>query len=256
LVACTTEPVVGFPPSTLATQIAKHRSMKEDVRIVRGPGSASFIGPDSAADLPESAIAIIDSPSDPLGSILSTADAVRLARACRYLVIDERFAEFSGFTLLPLAVEFDNVMVLRSFEAWAGSMCSWAITSSRLAADLNIEHGSLPAESAAAALATLDNLASVGATLKLIREERSRLYRLLRKLSFLEPIPSWGPFLATRVNLVRREDVVDGLLARRVRVYAPAEPGLERYIRIGIGSPTAMDRLRTALLDLAPVLVG
>ena len=249
---------VGFPPSTLATRVAECGSTSETVFIARGLGGNGSVGLESAADLPETAIALIDSPSDPLGSILSTTDAVRLARACRYVVIDERYAEFSGFSMLPLAVEFDNVVVLRSFEAWAGFQhptCAWAVASPRAAAELHLEDAVLEPESIAAALATLDNLASVGATLKLIREERSRLFRLLRKLSFLEPVPSWGPFLAARVQLVSRDDVVVGLLARTVRVHAPTESGLERYIRIGIGSRSAMDRLRSALYDLAPELV-
>jgi histidinol-phosphate aminotransferase len=233
--------------------------MSETVFVARGVGAHGSIGLEPAADLPETAIALIDSPSDPLGSIISTADAVRLARACRYVVIDERYAEYSGFSMLPLAVEFDNVVVLRSFEAWAGfeyPTCAWAVASPRVADELDIEHGVLEPESIAPALATLDNLGSVGATLKLIREERSRLYRLLRKLSFLEPVPSWGPFLAARVQLVHRDDVVAGLLARKVRVHAPTESGLERYIRIGIGSRSAMESLRAALIDLAPELVS
>jgi histidinol-phosphate aminotransferase len=252
-------PFVGFPPSALATRLADRGSMSETVVIVRGLGGNGFIGLESAADLPEKAIALIDSPSDPLGSLLSPADAVRLARACRYVVIDERYAEFSGFSMLPLAVEFDNVVVLRSFEAWAGFQhptCAWAVASLRAVAELDLEQGALEPESIAAALATLDNLASVGVTLKLIREERSRLYRLLRKLSFLEPVPSWGPFLAARVQMVHRDDVVDGLLARKVRVHAPTESGLERYIRIGIGSRSAMESLGAALRDLAPELVS
>ena len=54
-------------------------------------------------------------------------------------------------------------------------------------------------------MATLENHASVAATLKLVREERSRLYRFLRKLSFLEPLPSWAPFITARVTIVSRQ---------------------------------------------------
>jgi histidinol-phosphate aminotransferase len=254
-----TGPFVGFPPSALATRLTESGTKTEILFIVRGLGGNGFVGLESATDLPETAIAVIDSPSDPLGSIISTADVVRLARACRYVVIDERYAEFSGFSMLPLAVEFDNVVVLRSFESWAGFQhldCAWAVASPQAAAELDLEHAFLEPGPIAAALATLDNLASIGATLKLIREERSRLYRLLRKLSFLEPVPSWAPFMAARVQLVLRDAVVDGLLARQVRVHAPVEPGLERYIRIGIGSRAAMESLRSALFDLAPELVG
>ena len=254
-----TRPFVAFPPSTLATRIAESRVKPDIVFIARGPGRDGSIGPDSAADLPEDGVAVVGSPSDPLGSILTMADAVRLSRACRYVVIDERFAEFSGVSMLPLALELDNVVVLRSFEAWAGFQqlsSAWAVASPRSAAELNLEHSMLEPDSIMAALGTLHNLASVSATLKLIREERSRLYRFLRKLSFLEPVPSWAPFMAARIQVESRENVVDGLLARRIRVHAPVEPGLERYIRFGIGSRTAMDLLRAALLDLAPELVG
>ena len=251
--------LVGFPPSNLAVRIAARVPATATVFIARGAGRDGSVGAETAADLPVNSIAVIDSPSDPLGSILSTLDAVRLSRACQYLVIDERFAEFSGFSMAPFAVEFDNVVVLRSFEAWSGlhhPTCSWAIASPRAVADLNLEHSSPERESLVAAVATLDNLGSTGATLQLIREERSRLYRLLRKLSFLEPAPSWAPFLAARVEIGHRDEVVDSLMARRIRVHAPLESGLERYVRIGIGSRTAMDRLRTALVDLAPELVG
>jgi histidinol-phosphate/aromatic aminotransferase/cobyric acid decarboxylase-like protein len=104
-------------------------------------------------------------------------------------------------------------------------------------------------------MATLEDRASVAATLKLVREERSRLYRFLRKLSFLEPLPSWAPFVTARVTIVPRQDLIDGLAKWEIRVHAPSEPGLEQYVRIGIGSRTAMDRLRTALLELGPELV-
>jgi histidinol-phosphate/aromatic aminotransferase/cobyric acid decarboxylase-like protein len=111
-------------------------------------------------------------------------------------------------------------------------------------------------EALAGALATLDSLDSVDATLRLLREERSRLYRFLRKLSFLEPIPSWGPFLAARVELVPRARVVSGLASRGVYVHVPEEPGLERVLRVGIGSRSAMDRLREALLELGSELLA
>jgi histidinol-phosphate aminotransferase len=225
------------------------------VRIARGAGRCGIVGPDLAVDIPEKGIAIIDSPSDPLGSILMPADAVRLSRASKYLVIDERFAEFSEFSLLPLAIEFENVMILRSFEAWAGLQspsCAWAVASPRLAAALGLKHATLEPDTIAAAIATLNSQDSVHATLKLIRDDRSRLYRLLRKLSFVEPLPSWGPFLSARVLMVHRAALVDELLARGIRIHAPSQPGLEQFIRIGIGSRTAMDRMRSALLELTP----
>lgn len=258
IVACAEGPLIGFPPSALAADVLKSATHREFLALARGPGNHGGVSLDLAMDLPPNAVAIIDSPSDPLGSLLSTADAVRLARACRFLVIDERFAEMAGFSLLHLSAEFDNVVVVRSFEYWAGiddPPCAWIASSPRAAATLGLDQDLPHAEAMAAALATLASLESVNATLRLLREERSRLYRLLRKLSFLEPIPSWGPFLSARVDLAPRDRVVSGLACRGVHVHAPEEAGLERVIRIGIGPRSAMDRLRAALLELGSELL-
>jgi histidinol-phosphate aminotransferase len=194
-----------------------------------------------------------------LGLLLSPADLVRLSRACACVVVDERFAEYSEFSLLPITRELDNVVVIRSFESWAGLSelaCAWAVASPRLAGALQLATAAVKPEAIAGAMATLENHASVAATLKLVREERSRLYRFLRKLSFLEPLPSWAPFITARVTIVSRQSLIDGLTTRGIRIYAPSEPGLEQYVRIGIGSRTAMDRLQAALLEIGRELIA
>lgn len=251
-------PLIGFPPSAATTRMELDWPARNRVLLARGIGRESPLEPDIAADLPTDGIAIVDSPSDPLGTILRPADAVRLARACQCLVIDERFAEFAGQSLLALAIEFDNIVLLRSFETWAGldgSPCSWGVTSPRVARRLRGQHVSVKPEAILAALATLDNLGAVEATLRLVRDERSRLYRLLRKFSFLEPLPSWGPFLTARVGFGARDALVAGLAERGIHVHAPPDAGLENYVRFGIGSRSAMERLRLALLDLATDLM-
>jgi histidinol-phosphate/aromatic aminotransferase/cobyric acid decarboxylase-like protein len=252
-------PLVAFPPSAAATLIAECQPRRDPVLIARGPAREAVIGPDFAADLPERGLVVIDSPSNPLGLLLSPADLVRLSRACACVVVDERFAEYSEFSLLPMARELDNVVVIRSFESWAGLPeldCAWAVAPPPLAGALPLATAAVNSEAIAAAVATLDNHASVAAKLRLVREERSRLYRFLRKLSFLEPLPSWAPFITARVTIASRQRLIDGLAKRGIRVHAPAQPGLEQYVRIGIGSTTAMDRLRAALLELGPELVG
>ena len=252
-------PSVAFPPAAPATLIAECCQGYDMVSIARGPAGDTVIGPELASDIPPNGLAVIDSPSNPLGSLVSPADAVRLSRACRCVVVDERFAEFSGFSLLPLALELDNVIVVRSFECWAGLpeiSCAWAVVPPRLAALVELAQPVAEPEAMAGAMATMRDRASVAATLTLVREERSRLYRFLRRLSFLEPLPSWAPFITARVAIVPRPDLIAGLAKRGIRVHAPSEPGLEDYVRIGIGSRTAMERLRAALLELGPELVS
>ena len=252
-------PLIAFPPSAAATLVAERSPRNDPLMISRGPAREAIIGPDFASDLPERGLVVIDSPSNPLGLLLSPADLVRLSRACACVVVDERFAEYSEFSLLPITRELDNVIVIRSFESWAGlpeMACAWAVAPPRLAEAVGLATTPVRPEAIAGALATLDNHASIAATLRLVREERSRLYRFLRKLSFLEPLPSWAPFITARVTVASRESLLDGLTKRGIRINAPSQPGLEHYVRIGIGTRTAMDRLRAALLELGPELVA
>lgn len=251
-------PVVTFPPSSISTWRQHDCGNRELVQMVRNPGRRGALDAEFAADLPWDGIALIESPSNPLGALLRPVDAVRLARACRLVVIDERFSEFAGHSLLGFAREFDNVVILRSFDAWAGLLdypCGWAVAAPGVAEALAPRlHGPEPA-AMAAALATLESAESMAVTLRLIREERSRLFRTLRKFAVFEPLPSWGPFLAARVGFGLRDEIVDGLIARNVATHPPEDVGLEDYIRFGLGTRSVMERLYAALQQIMPAIM-
>jgi histidinol-phosphate aminotransferase len=252
------EPVVVFPPSTTASLVPEARLQPNVISVARGVGRYAALDPEVVADLPPASIAIIESPSDPLGSILSPADLVRLARACRFVIVDERYAEFAGATLLPLVPELRNVAVLRSFEHWAGLTappCAWAAASPAVADQVALTAAAPNPRAIAAAVATLNHRPTVEATMKLLRDERSRLYRFLRKLSFLTPVPSWAPFVPARIETIPREALLTGLAARGVRIHAPLIDGLEQYVRISAGTRTATQQCMRAMLDLAPELI-
>ncbi len=126
----TNAPKICFPPGASAALVQRETRAANLVSLARGLGLNGEIDADTAADLPADGLVIVDSPSDPLGSILLPNDAVRLARACQVVVVDERYGEFSNVTLRGLASEFHNIVILRSYERWLGhadSTCGWAI---------------------------------------------------------------------------------------------------------------------------------
>lgn len=251
-------PVVSFSPALAGPSSDLGKFSAKAICVARGAGRSGSVPPEIALDLPPESVAIIDSPANPLGTILAATDVVRLARACRLVIVDERFAEFAGASLLPLALEFENIVVLRSFAPWTGIAdldFGWVVRGPRWTDEL-FPSPELQTPAVAAVLATMDELPAVEATLRLVREERSRLYRLLRRLSFLRPLPSWGPFVAARVEFVPRHELVSALESHRIVVHAPAAEGLEQYIRIGIGTRSDMEALRTALLEIAPSMIG
>lgn len=259
IAAQTSGPLVFFPPSATSGRLDASLGRREVVEIARGFSRDGTITLDAATDLPHDGVAIIASPGDPLANVPGANDVVRLARSCAWLVIDERYAEYAGQSLLGVASEFPNVIVLRSFQARlgvTGSNSGWAVGSSRARDLLEAVSSPLPSGIAQAVLTAESDKSASQMLLSQVRDERSRLYRALRKLSYLQPLPSWGPFVVARVEVGNRETLLARLCDRGILVHAPQQPGLERYVRIGIGTRSTMECLRRALLDIAPEMLG
>ena len=210
-------------------------------------------------DFPRRATAYVQSPNDPTGTLLGNQDLVRLTRACESVIVDERHVEYSGRTLLPFVREFENLVVVRTLETWAGLTglpVAYAVASPHLSAELARfrRPGGVSTASVIAALATLDDLAYVRATVTRVRDERARLYRMLRKLNMLTPYPSAANFVLARIE---RGDVdwYGRELARRgLQIHRPVDPTLANHLRFSAGSFEATVALRQALIEIAAEL--
>ena len=249
-------PVILFPPTEPAQ--SRHAALHgvETVEVHRGESFRLELDAALAAELPPGSLALVDSPHDPTGSVLAPQEAVRLARSCRLVVVDERHVEYGARTVLPLVREFDNVVVLRTFETWAG--LSWLPVAYAIGPAVLIRQlaeyrpsAAVAAGGLVAAEATLDDLPYVQATVRRVREERSRLYRSLRKLNMVRPFPSWANFLLVRVERGGRDKVARELERRGVAVHRPPQPGLAAYLRISATRPEQTDALRRALVEMA-----
>jgi histidinol-phosphate aminotransferase len=199
------------------------------------------------------------SPNDPTGTILTAQDAVRLSRKCALLIIDERHAPYSPRTLIPLVREFDNVVVLRTFETWAGLNgfpIAYAIAPPRLAAALSDGrfHLSIASSALVAAHATLDDLPYVLATVERVREEKARLFRTLRKLNMIRPHASWANFLLVRIERGDADAFSTEVRRRDIAVHRPLQTGMGNYFRISATTAEATAALKNALIEVAATL--
>lgn len=248
-------PLVLFPPTHPDDF---RRAVMHRVPVITLQRTARFmvdLDVETAADLPTGCWAIVQTPNDPTSTLLEPLDAVRLARACDVLVIDERYGAYSGRSLLPLVREFDNIVLLQTLETWAGLNSfpvAYAVAPPALLAQINgfRAKGDIAAGGAIAALATLGDLPHVQATVRRVRQERSRLYRMLRKLNMVSPCPGWGNFLPVRVERGDPPRLVAGLAERGVRVHKPSQPELARLLRVSVGLPEHTDALKNALIDV------
>jgi histidinol-phosphate aminotransferase len=195
---------------------------------------------------------ILTSPNNPTGNLASNQHIVQLLQTDALVVVDEAYFEFAGKTALPLTGEFDNLVVLRTFSKWAGL------------AGMRIGYGVFPADiiaqlwkvkppfnvnaaGLAAVHASLDDVEYLHTTISRIRAERSRLYRLLRKVEYLSAYPSQGNFILCHVDRGDAHDVHLRLADRGIMVRKYGEPALRDFLRITVGRPEDTDRLMGAL---------
>ena len=250
--------LVLFPPSDLTVEDHAARLGIVPVRIPRSMQFTTDLDRAGLPGFPPNALTYIQHPNDPTGSPTTVHDAVRMIRRSRLLVIDERHGGYGARSLMPLVREFDRVIVLRTFETWAG-LTSLPVAVAIGAPDViqAIQSEQMIRVSPApliAAHATLDDLRGMSASLGRVKDEKARMYRMLRKLNMVRPMPSWANFVLVRTERGEPRIFLDELLRRDIRVHVPEQLELDGFFRISAGSHEATAALRAALIELAPIL--
>jgi histidinol-phosphate aminotransferase len=249
-------PLVVFPPSDsmLETWLRRHSGQMECV-----PRGRDFAIPVEAVRgrLPRDATSIVLSPNDPTGTITTVQEAVRLSRQSSLVVIDERHAAYSARSLLPLVREFDNMVLLQTFETHAALTAfplAWGIAPPRVAREIAARQrpSGLAHASIVAGLAALDADVEIRATVRKVMVEKGRLFRQLRKLSMISPpYPSWSNFLLARFERGNSGFFLPRLAARGIVVHRVDHPRLQNHVRVSGVSLDATTALKQALIEIA-----
>lgn len=201
-------------------------------------------------------LVFVSSPNEITGASVSALEIGTLLQRGTTVVLDETYREYSENAPGALGREYDGLVSLRSFGSWAGL---WGIPVSYFVADVHFTErveatypsDGLTRASRIAAGASLDDAAALLGRVRLIRKERGRLYRQLRKLNLLQPYPSDGPAVLCKVTRGDTQSLVDGLRMRGIIVRDCADVGLEGFVRVSVGTPEDTDQLMDALLALA-----
>ncbi|MEJ7838265.1 MAG: aminotransferase class I/II-fold pyridoxal phosphate-dependent enzyme [Thermomicrobiales bacterium] len=249
-------PIVVFPPSdtSLERWIRRHADQVESIE--RGP---KFELPALGKELPipSGSTAVVMSPNDPTGTALSVHEAVRLSRQTSLTVIDERHAAYSPRTMMPLVREFENVVVLQTFETFAaldGFPLAWAVAPPKMAAEIASRGrpSGIAMSSLIVALSALDHQPEISRNVRRVMLEKGRLYRQMRKLSMISPpYASWSNFLLCRFERGTAEFFIPELAIRGLYVSEMHDPRLLNHVRISAVSAEATNALKAALIEIA-----
>ncbi len=200
-------------------------------------------------------LTFICSPNNPTGNIVERDVVEEIAEASQYVVLDEAYVEFADESLTDLALEYDNVIILRSFSKFfglAGLRVGYAIASKEIVEGLEKIRTpfSLSQPAVACAIAAIESLEYYRKLREKIVVERERLERELRKFEWLRVYPSKANFVLVKVL---RDGVAEklerkGIIVRNVTGLL----GLEgEHIRITVGTPEENDELLKALREIS-----
>lgn len=249
-------PLLMFPPSDpqLDAWVEAHGAQVEHIPRLNGFRMPVRTG---LEDIPRGSTAVVMSPNDPSGTIITVQETVRLLRRCAVVVVDERHAAYSPRTVLPLAREWENLIVVQTFETFAGLTSlplAWAIAPPSMAREIarRGRPSGVSRLSIVAALATLDDWQTMQKSVSRVTTEKGRLFRQVRKLNMISaPYPSWANFLICRFERGGADFFVPRLAERGIDVYRPPHPNLRDHVRISAVSGEWTSALKHALVDIA-----
>lgn len=235
------------------------------VNVPLAPGFALDADGVLAAITPRTKLVMICTPNNPTGNVLDPAAIEQIVAGAPCLVaIDEAYAEFAGSTHLPLMDRYPNVAILRTmskFAGLAGMRVGYGIFPDPLVPHLwNIKPPfNIAGASAAAAIASLDDLPYLNGVVARIVADREALAANLREIPGVAPLPSATNFLLVRLPVADAAPVAQALRERGVivRHFGHPEHGIADCLRVTVGTTAEnevfLEQLETVLRESASV---
>jgi histidinol-phosphate aminotransferase len=198
---------------------------------------------------------LLSSPNNPTGKTIRREDLVKIAEETEALVVvDEAYYEYCGKTMADKVVEYENLVVVRTFSKFfglAGLRVGYALCNDRIATML--EKARLPFNlnriAQKAAIAALEEKAWFNRIKGEILRERESVIQQLNKIKGLEPLSSEANFLLVKLPSIDMQKFTEelnkeGIIIRDVT----GLHGLKNnYMRVTIGKKEENRKLLSGL---------
>jgi len=204
----------------------------------------------------EAALTLVTTPNAPSGRGYSRAALESLCHAQRGVVLlDEAYVDFAAENSMPLALQFPNVLVARTFSK-AYSLCFLRVgylvghpvligALQKIRDSYNVNGlGQIAAE------ATLQDLPYYRKNFRRIKETRKRITGQLTELGF-NVLPSETNFILARPPRYPAQQWLELLRKQKILVRWFHSPSVRDYLRITIGTDKEMDALLRAIRRIA-----
>ena len=194
-------------------------------------------------------IVVINNPNNPTGSAINEAGLRRILTEYHgFVLLDEAYYEFGGYTGFDLLKEFPRLLITRTFSkamGMASLRLGYMMTHPLLAEQ--ISKAKLPYNvnqfSLIAAEVALENIERFRPAIKTLLDEKEKLWKALGEIPGVKAYPSRANFFLVEVPAAPRA-VFDALYAKGILIRdVSSYPTLGRCLRISIGTPYENDRM-------------
>jgi len=186
---------------------------------------------------------ILCSPNNPTGTVLRIKEIEKIARRFQgILVLDEAYYEFYQKTAQKLITKLNNLVILRTFSkafGLAGIRLGYLLGNEEMVRDLS--KAKLPFS-----LGTFQQLSGevilekkefIKQRASRIIKERNRLFKELKKIKNIHPVPSFANFILFQSQGFSGKDLYRNLLEKGVLIRTFDDPFLENMLRVTVGTP-------------------
>ncbi len=203
---------------------------------------------------------VIANPNAPtsLSIPVSEIEEILKSNPDNVVLIDEAYVDFGGESAVSLIKKYDNLLVTQTFSksrSMAGARLGFAIGDTALTEDLEkIKYSTNPYNinrlTMAAGEAAIDSNDYYMDNVKKIIATRDKTARELKSLGF-EVLDSKTNFLFVKKDGISGEDLYAGLKKRGILVRYFDRERTKDFVRISVGTPEQMEKLVSAISDIA-----
>lgn len=198
-------------------------------------------------------VVFLCNPNNPTGGSLELEELEQmLDSAPGIVVVDEAYYEFSGITATSLLPEYENLIILRTFSkalGLAGLRIGYMLASPEIISYIDRIRSPFNVNAFAqlAAEVVLENMPLVTERVKIIKDERERLRKLLAGLKEVKCFDSGSNFLLLQIP--NAAEVYERLKDAGIYTKSFNRPPLRDCIRVTVGSRQENDRFYKALKE-------
>jgi len=200
-------------------------------------------------------VLFLASPNNPTGNSISNYELENLLNLGILVIVDETYFEFSKISTIELMKDYANLIILRSFSKWAGIAglrFGYMLASNDVIKNVfkvkqpyNIN---VAAEKAA--ILTLENRAELNQNIEKIINEKNEFSKFLQSLDGVKGFPSDGNFILCKFTKNSSDIVYNKLAIEGIFVRSFSNNSLKDCLRITIGTPEQMEKVRKVLITL------